>query len=63
MALPLTDAEFESILGDEEKRIPNDIAWTEDEDHSPAWEFRANVESGQGSRSSSGGVTIRTLGR
>ncbi len=48
MALPLTDAEFESILGDEEKRIRNDVTWTEDEDHSPAWEFRANVESGQG---------------
>ena len=40
MAVPLTDAEFASILGDEEKRIRNDITWAEDEDHSPAWEFR-----------------------
>ena len=43
----LTDAEFGSILGDEEKRIRNDITWAEDEAHSPAWEFRAEVESHQ----------------
>ena len=48
MALPLTDAEFAAILADGKKCIPNDITWTEDEDPSPAWEFRANVESGQG---------------
>ena len=44
--MPLTDAEFVSILGDQEKCIRNDISWTKDEDHSLAWEFR--VESHQG---------------
>ena len=46
--MPLTDSEFASILGDEEKFIPDDIEWAKDEDHSPAWEFRAEVKSQQG---------------
>ena len=42
--MPLTDADFESILG-EEKVIRGDITWNEDSDHSPALEFRADIES------------------
>lgn len=41
--MPLTDAEFETILEDASKRIVGDLVWSEDEDHSPAWEFRAEV--------------------
>ena len=41
----LTNADFQAILEDRTKRIAGDIAWSEDEDHSPAWEFRAHVES------------------
>ena len=34
--MPLTEAEFESLLADTSKRIDGNIAWAEDEDHSPA---------------------------
>ena len=44
----LTDREFASILADETKRIQDDIAWREDEDHSPAVEFRVEIESMNG---------------
>lgn len=46
--MPLTNAEFISILEDASKRIEGDIVWGEDEDHSPAWEFRAEVDSEAG---------------
>ena len=46
--MPLTDGEFASILSDDAKRINEDLAWTEDEDHSPAFEFRVNVDSMSG---------------
>ena len=46
--MSLTDNEFALILGDSSKRIEGNIAWTEDEDHSPAWEFRAEVKSSAG---------------
>ena len=46
--MPLTNAEFVAILEDTSKRIEGDIAWTEDEDRSSAWVFRANVESAVG---------------
>ena len=46
--MPLTDGEFASILSDDTKRIEEDLAWTEDEDHSPAFEFRVNVDSMSG---------------
>ena len=46
--MTLTDAEFEALLEDESKRIRGDIAWREDEDHSPALEFRVDVESTNG---------------
>lgn len=46
--MPLTEAEFESLLADTSKRIDGNIAWAEDEDHSPAVEFRAEVFSDVG---------------
>jgi len=44
----MTEAEFQAILGDASKRIEGDIAWSDDEDHSPAVEFRANILSDNG---------------
>ena len=44
----MTQAEFDAILSDTTKRIADDIAWAEDEDHSPAVEFRAEVTSEPG---------------
>jgi hypothetical protein len=46
--MPLTESEFATILDDGSKRIEGDIAWAEDEDHSPASEFRAEVRSAAG---------------
>ena len=46
--MALTNAEFESILNDESKRIDGDIDWQEDEDHSVSVEFRAEVSSNAG---------------
>jgi hypothetical protein len=46
--MPLTNAEFEAVLMDESKRIDGDIAWAEDEDHSPSVEFCAEVISAAG---------------
>ena len=37
--------EFETILADDTKEIAQDVVWGEDEDHSPAKEFRATVVS------------------
>jgi hypothetical protein len=46
--VPLTQIEFDSLLADTTKRIDGDIDWTEDEDHSPSVEFRAEVKSDAG---------------
>ncbi len=46
--MALTQTEFEVILGDPSKTIVGDIPWLEDEDHSPAAEFRAEVGSDAG---------------
>jgi hypothetical protein len=46
--MPLTEAELGTILDDSSKRIEGDIAWLEDEDHSPATEFRAEIRSTPG---------------
>ena len=46
--MPLTDGEFASVLADETKRVDGDVSWREDEDRSPAVEFRVDVESGSG---------------
>ena len=44
----MTTTEFATILEDPSKRIEGDIAWTEDEDHSPALEFTGKVLSSSG---------------
>jgi len=44
----LTTTEFAAILEDTSKRIEGDIAWSEDEDHSPALEFTGKVLSDSG---------------
>ncbi len=46
--MPLTNVEFEAILADCSKQIIGDLAWAEDEDHSPSVEFRAEVQSDAG---------------
>ena len=46
--MALTNAEFEAILASPSKRIVGDLAWAEDEDHSPSVEFRAEVQSDAG---------------
>lgn len=46
--MPITQAEVEVILEDESKRIVGDIRWSDDEDHSPAVQFRALVASEAG---------------
>lgn len=44
----MTQSEFELLINDETKRIVGDIFWSEDEDHSPGVEFRAEVQSDAG---------------
>lgn len=46
--MALTNTEFGALLADTSKHIEGDISWIEDEDHSPAVEFRAKVESESG---------------
>lgn len=41
--MPLTNAEWDSIMKDPSKRVDGDIEWGEDEHHSPARRFRARV--------------------
>ena len=43
--MTITQQEFESILADTTKEIREDLVWRDDEDHSPALEFRAAVVS------------------
>ena len=44
----MTQQEFDAILDDDTKAISKDIIWNEDNDHSPASEFRIEVESALG---------------
>ena len=44
----LTNSEFQAIVEDETKRVQGDVTWREDEDRSPAREFRVEVESESG---------------
>jgi hypothetical protein len=46
--MPLTQAEFETLITDGSKRIEGDLDWVEDEDHSPAVQFRAEILSDAG---------------
>ena len=42
--MAISQQEFESILADTTKQIVGDIVWTDDVDHSPAKEFRVEVQ-------------------
>jgi hypothetical protein len=44
----VTEAELQTILDDSTKVISGDLQWLEDEDHSPAVEFRAEISSSAG---------------
>ncbi|MDK2412484.1 hypothetical protein QHH03_25615 [Aphanizomenon sp. 202] len=44
----LTQAEFEEFINYTTKQIDGDILWIEDEDHSPAVEFRVELTSNPG---------------
>jgi hypothetical protein len=44
----LSDAEFDAILTDRSKVIEGDIVWQEDEDHSPSYEFKVEIETAGG---------------
>jgi hypothetical protein len=44
----MNQAEFEALLEDTSKRISGELSWVEDEDHSPAVEFRVEVQSDPG---------------
>jgi hypothetical protein len=46
--MPISQTEFETIIADETKRIDGDLRWRQDEDRSPAVEFRAEVWSQPG---------------
>jgi hypothetical protein len=46
--VPITQGEIDIILDDATKRIDGDLRWSEDEDHSPAFQFRAEVGSDAG---------------
>ncbi|MGO9468818.1 MAG: DUF6978 family protein [Isosphaeraceae bacterium] len=43
-----TEAELVALLADASKAIDGDISWSEDEDHSPTVEFRAEITSQAG---------------
>ena len=44
----MTQTEFDTLIQDTTKRILEDIDWCNDEDHSPAVEFRVEVKSDPG---------------
>jgi hypothetical protein len=44
----MTQAEFDALIDDAMKTIAGDISWSDDEDHSPAVEFRVDVSSPAG---------------
>lgn len=44
----MNQGEYEALMSDVTKRIDRDIAWAEDEDHSPAVSFRVEVLSDPG---------------
>jgi hypothetical protein len=44
----MTQSEFEVLIDDPTKTIQADIDWSEDEDHSPSVEFRAEIQSEMG---------------
>ena len=47
-SVDFSEAEFAVLLADTTKTVVGDIVWSEDEDHSPAVEFRAEIVSAAG---------------
>lgn len=43
--MPISETEFSVMMEDPDKWIRDDLRWREDPDHSPAFEFRVEVES------------------
>jgi hypothetical protein len=43
--MPIAQTEFETLIADPTKVIRGDLVWSEDEDHSPALQFRAEIGS------------------
>jgi hypothetical protein len=46
--MPITQAEFDAMLTDPDKFVEGDLSWSEDEDHSPAVELKAEIRSAAG---------------
>ncbi len=46
--MALTNQEFEAIINNTTKVVVGDIAWTDDDDHSPSCEFKVEVQSDAG---------------
>jgi len=46
--MPITQTEFDVLISDTTKHIVGDLSWSRDEDHSPAVQFRAEVDSDAG---------------
>ena len=46
--MEFTETELDALLADTTKTVVGDITWTEDEDHSPTLEFRAEITSQSG---------------
>lgn len=46
--MPIGQTEFDAMMDDASKRIEGDLRWRDDPDHSPALEFRAEVQSDAG---------------
>lgn len=44
----ISQTEFDAIMADSDKVIEGDLSWSDDEDHSPAVEFRAEIRSSAG---------------
>lgn len=44
----MNQTDFEVLISDTTKRVVGDITWVDDEDHSPAVEFRVEVDSDAG---------------
>lgn len=46
--MPISQTEFDAMMEDAQKWIEGDLRWREDPDHSPAVEFRAEIQSAVG---------------
>jgi hypothetical protein len=44
----VNQADFEALIADQTKVVEGDIRWSDDEDHSPAVEFRVDIDSATG---------------